>query len=703
MRVFSRVFLAALLLASLLCASSCGGSGQSAYGEVVLRDSPVLPEGLAVYVPVPVSGRAQVPPYPLPADLSGVAGLDRRSLTSQVLSGLRENGFAVAQGEWDFVYEPYLAAPGAKFVTVDAVFQAFLGMCAGIRLELERGALRRELESLVSGMLEVLRGMFEASRGSVREAAGKALGFLGVAAGLLGLDVDLPPETAPSVEEESGFVEEAAEVRVSPLFGRLEDYRAYRPPGYYARDPGLAGFYRAVTWLGRWAVFPSGGEEPVSPQARREGARSAALLVGALHMGRAGEEPLLVVWDRVYQVTRYLSGNTAGPGLASAERAVRESLGERFPLSRLEDDALADRLAERLEEEAGRKGGETGGIFWKTSGPAFRLLEAFADPAGSLFRELAPGDLPGRERPRGLDLPAVLGSDRALKLLEGFYREGSLPGFAEKVRALRREAAFPDPARARSSLFWSVLRNALGLLRSPGEGYPSFMRGDAWKDRDLYLFLSLWVDGLSRGLFWREVEAEVGPGAGERGGGASTAERGYVEPRPEAFALMAADADCLRRGLGERGLLSESAAEKLEAFYRLATDLKRMAEKELLGQALSPEEHRVFAGLGEALLRLMAVPGGEEGKLLVPEPCVLAEVYRDREEGTALAMALGKPAVYYVIAPVEGRPTLTLGAGYAFYELAGTGDTPFEQEEWRYAADSCGLPEPPAWTASFLR
>lgn len=693
------VFLLMLIVSPV---SSCGSSGGSPYGVIDLENPPVLSENLAVYIPVAAGTRARVVPYTVPPDLSGVVGLDRGSLPPQVSAGLRERGFAVAaQGEHEFVFQAYDKHQGPKFITVDAVYQAFLGMCAGIRWELEKGALRRELESLLSSLGDVLTGIYQEARGSVRQAAGKSLAFVGVAAALLGRKPALPPEVNAQVEEEVALVERASEAGISPLFGRWEDYRAYAPPGFYLLHPGLARFHRAVNWLGRWELFPVNGEGGLSPEKRREAARMTALLVGALHVGRWDGRPLLWLWDHVYQVTRFISFRTVSLNAVAAGRVLGEVAGRKFPVSRLEDDSLMDRLADRLEEEAGKGAGEKGGL-WGRWGSGFRFLETFADPGTSIFGELAPGRVPGRERSRGLDLPAALGSDRAVQLLGGFYGDANSAAYGEKVRDLRKEKGSIDPAWTRSSLFWSFLKNALTLLKSPSEGYPTFMRSDAWKDRDLYLFLASWVDDVARDRAWEKIDDPISEPVEEQGGGSVTW-KGYVEPRPEVYALLAADADLLRRGLDERGLLSEDASRKLDSFCRLAMGLKSMAEKELQNQALSPEEYGVLENFGRLFLSLVSVPAEDGDGYLVPLPYAIVEAYRDREEDTVLQLSLGRPVLYYVIAPVEGKPTLTVGAGYSLYELMGTGNAALSMEEWLRVVESGTVPEVPAWTASFLR
>lgn len=702
------VFLLAAVLS--LCGSACGGSNGGDFAEILLDESVILPDTLALYYPVPVNARPQVAPYMVGSDLSGVAGLNRGFFPPEAAAGLRENGFAVTSGgEYDHIYQVYREMTGGKFITVDAVYSTFHSLCMSIRRELEKGRLRGELESMVSSLVSTLKGMYSAARGSTREAAGKALAFLGVAAELMGLDGDFPTEVKSLVDEEVDLIKRASGSSLSPIFGSMEDYRAYTPPGYYAHHPDLVEFYRASTWLGRMAMPLLSGEYSAARiDETRKTTRMIVLLVGALHLGRVDGSPALLCWDRVFQVTRFLSADTRSLDVAAATRVIREVMGERFPLSRLQDDALMDQLAQRLKEESRGLGEKTVGGSWNAEEPPFRLLETFIDVGAPIFRELAGERIPERRRPRGLDLPAALGSDRALELLDGFYGETSLPGYAEKIRELRKETVDIDPAWSRASLFWSLLKNARMLLRPPGEGYPAFMRGDAWKDRDLYVFLASWVEISGKELVWELMETEKSDpkGAGGKEDPLSIGvTKGYVEPRPEVFALLAADADMLRRGLAERGLLEERTEERLQAFHELAWKLKTMAEKELRNEPLTGEEYGVIQSIGDIIFHLVSIPveAGEEGLVMVPDTAVIIDAYRDPSGGELFQLALGKPSIYYVIAPVEGKPTLTVGAGYSLYEMMGTGESAPSRDDWRRALTGGERPEAAAWTVSFLK
>lgn len=699
MRDRSRPALAFFLaLALSLWGSACGGGGVRDPGEVNLRVSVVLPETLALYYPVPVSAAARAAPYSIPYRLSGVEGADRVSLPAGVMSSLQARGFAAAVG-WDYehLFQIYQDIPAAPLVTVDAVLEAFYGVCSDVRLRLERGRLWDDLGRLLTSLIGVLGDIHSGSRGAVREAAGRDLAFLGVAACLLGIDPSLPPEAGEMVEAEMRLIEEGAESGMSPLFGYVVDYRRFRPPEGLSGDQSLQGYYRAMSWLSGMGFHPLWGDREEDMRAGKDVTRRVALLVGALHRGEVEGEPALLVWERIYQVERFLGGNTLSLNAAACGRLMREELGETFRVSRLEEEETAERLARRFHDEAAKVA--DGGGPGTGRRPSFRLMEAFFDPGEVIFQELVENEVPGRRMPRGLDLPAVLGSDRALRIVQDFYGEAGNGDYPEAVRRMRRERRDAGELRSRASLFWSRVSDACELLRTPGEGYPTFMRNEAWEDRDVYLFLSSWVKAVA----FAKGMAFGGVAPGDRAESRSPATGGYVEPRPAIYARLAADADVLRRGLAERGLLDEGAESKLRAFYDMCLVLKDAAEKELRGEPLTEDEYAFVGGFGRTLRDLVSVIQEGEGEERVFSPAAVIDAYRDPSYGDFLQLALGRPCLYYAVVPVRGRLTLAVGAGYSYFEIVKPGSVRFTNDSWRRSLSSGERPESPAWAASFLQ
>ena len=241
------------------------------------------------------------------------------------------------------------------------------------------------------------------------------------------------------------------------------------------------------------------------------------------------------------------------------------------------------------------------------------------------------------------------------------------------------------------------------LLEPCGEGYPSFMRGEPWQNRGLYAYLGSWAELRHDTVLYvkqsySELATEPIPPA--------VSDKGYVEPRPEAFASLAATADMLKRGLQEKGLAGEEITQRLETLYQLLVDLKGMAEKELRNEPLTEEEYSKLRGIGDTLEYLSTFPAEIEEELASEtdsDMALVADVHTDPNYGEVLEVAVGRPAVYYVIAPVEGQPTLTLGAGLSYYEFVKPISERLTDEAWQAMVDSGDIPEPPAWTHAFLR
>ncbi len=694
--------LAALLPAWPTFPAGCGGGeGRSA----IELTAHVMEDRFALYYPVPVVTAARVAPYAVSADLSNVAGAAAAPQDREARQALAAHAFVAVPGGYDRIDRAYREMGGAKFVTLDAALFAFHCLSTRIHHNLERGVLAGDLRELVGGMLEVVLGWYREAEGAVREAVLADLAYLGVAAGLLGCEADLPPEAARLVKEELALVRGGGEKAVSPLFGTAVDYGRLSPQGRYRTGSEMEGYSRAVAWLGEMGFVMQEGTNPEEIRRGRDMARRAAVLTGALHVAEVDGKPALALWDRIYQVNSFLAGATADLNPYVLAPIMGGVFGRSFTLRDLENDSAVDELLSRVagykrtEAEGGR--GEAGGA----DPPCFRLLGRYERLEDTVLPALVADEVPGRLLPRGLDLPAALGSDRAAQLLEEVYGEAETEAYREGLAGLRAELAAPADVPSRVDLYggWQeVLRGALGPR---GGGYPRFMQETAWLDRNLCSFLAFRVE------LGRDDAREPGEAAGSAGtenaagAGMGQGEKGYVEPLPDAYAKLAALADALRRGLRERGLSEPESEERLEALHGLLLTLKSVSEKELRNEIPTAEEYAAIAAVGDTLSFLASLPlhGQEE----VPSDrdacaCGLSDLYREPVYGEVLQAATGRPLIYYVVAPVEGRPTLTVGAGFSYYEFVRPAGQSHTLESWKEAVRSGTMPEPPAWTASFL-
>ncbi len=696
------VGLAALVLSLALLSQGCGGGRK---GGAISLARQASQDSFALYYPVPSATAARVAPYSVSADLSNVAGASAAPTDQEARRALAAHGFvavAGSRGRLDLAYRD-ISAP--KFVTLDAALFALHSLGSRILYGLERDVLAADLGELLRSMLEGMRGIYEEAGGAVREAASADLAYLGVASRLLGQEAELPREAAELAEKELELISGGGGEATSPLMGTRVDYGRFRPQERYGQGSGMEGYYQAVTWLGEigFPVRAGGGFREIVEG--RDMARRAVLLLAALHMAEADGKPALELWDRVYQVNAFLAGAASELNPYLLTRLVSEVYGTSFRLEDLEDDTALDELISLAVGEVGSVYAAGAGGIGAGDPPCFRLLGARPRLEDAVFPELVADKVPGRFLPRGLDLPAALGSERALRLLEEVYGEASMEGYGESMSGLREALAAQSPSPARTDLYEGMREALRGTLEPRGEGYPPFTRGTAWLDRCLYSFLASWVelerDDAAEAVGGAQGDArESGAGAAEVAG-----DKGYVEPLPAAYAELAALTDMLRRGLRERGLSDPSYEERLDALYGLLVTLKNVSEKELRNEVPTAEEYGAIASVGETLAFICSLPlDDSEGGQPSGDACACAviDLYRDPVYGEVLQAATGRPVTYYVIAPVEGRPTLTVGAGFSYYEFARPADQRHTTSSWREAVVTGALPDPSAWTASFL-
>ncbi len=678
----------------------CGCGGSPGGGEINLSGR-AYQDAFALYYPVPAATAGHVPPYSVGADLSGLAGASASALSAEARRDLAAHGFVALRGSWERIDQAYRAITAPRFVTLDAALFAFHCLAARVLHNLELEVLADDLRGLVRAMLESMRGLFEEAEGVVREAALADLAFLGVASGLLGDEVGLPPEARELADKELALVTGAAGKAVSPLFGTSVDYAVFAPREGYGPGSGMEGYFRAFTWLGEMGFTMREGSLPDDVNKARDMARRAVLLLGVLHEAEVDGEAALAVWDRFYQTNAFLAGAVSDFNAYDLARFTREVFGSRFALRDLEDDSAVDGLLSLASAESGASFTYGPSGEGKKEEPCFRLLGVRDRREGEVYASLVADKVPSRLLPRGLDLPAAMGSERALRILEEVYGDAGMEGYGESMAELRDKLAVPASSPSHMDLFGGWLEALRVALQPRGEGYPLFMQGTAWLDRGLYSFLGSWVE-----LGRDEAAGVENVSEGGAQGSAAGSEKGYVEPLPEAYARLAALADVMRRGLRERGLSHPESEERLEALHRLLVTLKDVSEKELRNQAPTPEEYAAIAAIGDTLSFIAALP------LRVPEgqlgrgsacACAVRDLYHDPVYDEFLQAATGRPVTYYVIAPVEGRPTLTVGMGFSYYEFVRPAGQRYTRASWREAVGAGALPDPPAWTASFLR
>ncbi|MEE9617555.1 MAG: DUF3160 domain-containing protein [Anaerolineae bacterium] len=676
----------------------------------------VRPSGFAAYVPVPVDVVPAAPAYT--PDLGTVTNPDLVAwLNDAQKAALEANGFVVVPQGYEQIYAIYQQADEASipaFVTTDAVLHSFhILYDYALRLaEIEH--FIADLETLNAAMLKAAEADYAATSGPVQEAARQNLAFFAVATKLLTPDVDIadvPRPVRDLVQEELALIEAHAGITFSPIFGYREDYSQYVPRGHYTRNEDFEHYFRAMMWYGRLSFHLV---NPDAPEAARRETRGALLIVRALH-----QADLLDTWERIYEPTAFFVG-TADDLTVYDYTAVAEAVYGGLPdPATLADEALLDGFIAAARQL--RPPAIVGGYVTDQENPeevtmGFRFMGQRFIPDSYIFQQLVYDQVKGyrgsgkpftmspsqagpiRAFPRGLDVPAVLGSARALEILtaEG---DTDYDGYAEQLAKLQAEYAALPEEQWTSNLYWNWLHTLRPLPEAKDEGCPYFMQSPAWTDKDLHTWLGSWTELRHDTILYAKqsyavMATSIMP--------EPELVRGYVEPQPEVYARLAALTAQMQAGLGSRGLLNDEMAGKLERMEELLLTLKGISEKELRGEGLTEEEYATIRFIGGALEGLTTFSEEVEGQITSQADermALIADVHTDPNTNQVLEEGVGDAFPIYVVVLVEGRQVVALGGVFSYYEFKWPIGDRLTDEDWQAMSSR---PDGPAWTGSFI-
>ncbi|HIQ01932.1 MAG TPA: DUF3160 domain-containing protein [Anaerolineales bacterium] len=687
----------------------------------------VRPGGFAACVPVEVDVAPNAPTYT--PDLDAIVNPDLMDrLSPAQRTSLEANGFVVVPQGYDQIYEIYQQATGEGtpvFVTTDAVLHAFhILYDYALRLA-EMEHFIADLEGLTQAMLEASEADYKATASPAREAAWQNLAFFAVAARLLDDRADIPAPVRDAVWQELALIDAHQGFDFSPIFNTYrpcpendpacywEDYSQYVPRGHYTRNEDFERYFRAMMWYGRMSFHLT---VPADPESARRETRSALLIVRALYTARVGEEPALDVWERIYEPTAFFVGTADDLTVYDYAAVANEVYGGLPDPATLADESLLEAFTDTARQL--RPPAIVGGRVTDQEEPeevtmGFRFMGQRFIPDSYMFQELVYDKVDGyrgtgqpftispmgnRVFPRGLDVPAVLGSGRALEILtaEG---DTDYDGYAEQLAKLQAEFAALPEEQWTQNLYWNWLHSLRPLLEMKGEGYPYFMQSPAWMDKDLHTWLGSWTELRHDTILYAkqsyaivETAMQVEP----------EPLKGYVEPQPEVYARLAALAAQMRAGLGDRGLLDDEMGWKLGQMEQLLLDLKVISEKELQGEPLTDEEYATIRGIGDTLEGLTTFSEEIEGEITSQADermALIADVHTDPNTGQVLEEGVGDALPIYVITLVEGRQVATVGGVFSYYEFKWPMADRLTDEAWQELSPR---PDRPAWTASFI-
>jgi hypothetical protein len=646
----------------------------------------------ATYVPIPVTVDPSVEPWEIEPDLSNVANADDFDLTDEEQALLVANSFVVvpAGGKTE-VYDLYnenrdFGIP--SYVSSDAFLHAYHVLFDHLLKTAELASLFEALKELNATLtLGASATLSESDSPEEVDAATRLLAFHSLAALLLDSTLTPQPYVADLVESEYQLVMNHAGRDTSLIFGYEEDYTQYIVRGHYTSNDTLASFFRTMMWYGRMAFLLDDEELALSHTL------SALFLVRDMALNPETE----TLWTTIYWPTVFFVGRSDDLIPDMYVGLAEQVYGA--PLDQLTVADLADSLL--LEE------------FIAQARVSFPQPEIGAGaPRGLRFmgQRFIPDSYvldqvvyphTSRWMPKGLDVMASLGSDRALWILENIYQEFGDQLYVDQLDAMREYMASQSDSTWAQNLYYNWLYSLMPLLFEKGEGWPIFMINPAWQDRELSTSLMSWGElRHDTILYAKQSETEISiPPAG-------ALIQGYVEPNPYLWARLAALADYTADGLEGLDLISVIDLQRLDLLRSVCVELLEISLIELEGRQLTPDQDAFIADMGIDLRIITTV----DSDVLWPSPpmpddsvctAVVADVHTDLNTLTCLEEGVGYPWEILVVVRRGETLWITRGVFLPYYEFVIPIDERMTDEEWQELLTSTTPPTPPIWTGSF--
>ena len=621
-----------------------------------------------------------VEPYTVEPDLSNVDNLWQFYLPDEMKNKLAENGFVVcgkAGREFFEVYEIDRYEQIAHFVTVDSLMHTYHLYFSHLLKNVERNALADSVSDLSGRMLADSLAQYDRLKGSEWENAAKRnVAFFTVGAKLLDDSTVINEDVEDIVEYELDCISKANDIYQSEITGGMEDYTQYIPRGYYEGEEKLERYFKAMMWYGRMHFKQE--EEDLD--------RSALLISQALSEDAAAYG----LWESVYAVTSFFAGASDDLGVCEYVPVIREAYGGSVTTDDLPGNEEAFKRFHTLTSELDAPqinsipigDGEDNEI------PGFRFMgQRFTIDASimqeliySRVRENAEGDK--RMLPDVLDVPAALGSDTALRILEE-NGAADYAGYTENMNRLREYFSAENNTLWSASLYAGWLNTLRPLLDVKGEGYPMFMQGEEWQKKELECFSGSFTElKHDTVLYTKQVIAEMGGGGYEQ----EPDDRGYVEPEPLVYARFVELADGTAQGLKGYGMLDAAEEENLSRLSQMAEQLLEISKKELQDEVLTDDEYEFIRNYGGNIehfwYEAASADSGEEGITSQEYPAALVVDIATNPNGEVLEAATDDPSLIYVIVKVDGKVKIARGSVYSFYQFRWPMESRLTDAKW---------------------
>jgi hypothetical protein len=614
--------------------------------------------------------------------LDSAVNISQFELSPSEREMLIKNGFVVtpdAHEQLFMLYEDNWWSGVPSFVTPDLILQLF-------NLFVSSALRRTEEDKLYFRLLEFSMKMEPKFRNDPRLAA-----YFGVPCRLLGSDLPMPAEAESLCRIELARIKEHAGRAQSVLLPVGLDYSQFNPRGHYTRSDRLQRYFKAMMWYG---LFPFPLQGPEGDEQAAVGCTRSAIKIS---LALTESDSLIQLWQEIYDVTQFFSG----PSEAYTPRDYVTVLSQ-FPANDeygmgprdyVSDLQFVEQFVSRVWQLRQPKLHPV--AEGMTTGHQFRVFGQRYLPDTDIMQQLV--NWPDRPFPKGLDVFAALGSERAKQILN------EQEGWAEYPAHLAKaESAFagPDTTFWYQNVYYAWLYALQALNEPVPKSAPQFMQSQAWQDKSLNSSLGSWSELRHDAILYAtQTYAECG-------GPDAPVAHSYCEPEPELYRRLLGAVQVLEQGLDRYDVKTPRVAGILQWFQQTLQSLQACSEKELTGIELTEDEQSAIWGIcldvegmscgmvDEDIVHWFQVQGTERFMACV------ADVANSQDRCLEVGVAGGN--TIYALVPIEGKWTLTRGAVFSYREFEWPASDRLTDEKWQQMVRDGKAPPPPVWTKSFM-
>jgi hypothetical protein len=709
--------------------------------EDIYKPAVAFASKFATYEEVAVNVSPKVPAYSVSQNLNNVTNASDFTFYDAEKNLLVKNAFVVKPSHYNEffpLYESNRYNYMPNFITTDSMLHNYHLMFDFLLKQLEEQKLEAELKQLNASMLSESLSQYNNLKGTEWENAAKRnVGFFAVGSKLLSPSVSIPSIVANEVNQELALIEAHQGIEKSPVMNidggqdtmidtpqgpqsleaLKEDYSQYIPRGHYDKTEQLKAYFKSMMWYGRLTFRMKNNDE----------IKSALLITLALN-----KQNNQASWNKIYEPVNFFVGKSddityyqfkdLAEKVYGANATIQTVSGDKNKFTSFVDETKIleppqinsmpiFQASIQADREKEIKGFRFMGQRFTIDASIFQRLvyREVGDKTKSCqaFKPEETGCLSGaRCLPKGLDIPATLGSNAAKNILNGMG-ETQYACYSENMSKMNNYVSGLNTEIWTQNLYWGWLYQLRPLLDVRQSGYPTFMQNAAWLRKDLNTFLGSWSE-LKHDtiLYAKQVYAELGGSSEEE-----KDDRGYVEPNPYVYARLASLLKMTNEGLEIRGLLTPSMKDNLSRMEKLAMLLKAISEKELNNEKLTDEEYEIIRSYGGQLEHFWLEVNKDEPAFkesssqrdyLNENPAaIVADVATD-PNGQVLEEGTGYIFEIYVVVPVDGKLRIAKSGVYSYYEFTWPMSDRLTDKKWREMLNSGQAPELPSWTDAFV-